>query len=88
MQFQNYFQGALHECPYEVGPVRIVNFTDTYGQHMDELDKKGQLTPADIREYALRGDFRVKLSIGTPNDPRAYDLMMVLSINFRQADTF
>jgi len=87
-KLEGYYQGAVHNCPYEIGPVRIVNYTDTFAQKMDNLDKKGQLTPADVRDYAMRGDFRLKFTLGTYKDPQAFDFMMVFSMTYRQADTF
>jgi len=88
MQWQSYMQGTLRQCPLEIGPFRIYNFTDTYNQQMDELDRKGGKLPSEFYKNIFKGEFRLRLQFSTKDDPNVLKIMLQIVHRFRQADGF
>jgi len=88
MQWKDYLQGILHDCPYENGQIRIYNYTDTYQQQLEELDRKSGKLPADFHRDVYKGEFRLKLQLNSIEDPNGIKLMIQAIVNFRQADGF
>jgi len=88
LQFEPYFQGNLHECPFEIGPIRIYNYTDTHHQEMDELDRKGVELPDGFFNFNFRGDVRLKVNLWTFDDDNVFNITLVYVVNYRKADRF
>jgi len=88
MQWEPYAQGFIRQCPYEIGPLKIYNFTDTLYQQLDKLDRKGGQLPVDFNQRIAEGQFRVRIKLNTKDDRNALDVTIAMSINFRQAEGF
>jgi len=88
LQYQNFMQRNMHECPYEIGPLKMFNFTDTYHQKMSELDRKGHELPDGFFNTNFKGDFRVKLNMRTSDDDNVFNITLVYALSYRNADRF
>jgi len=82
MQWKNYMQGTMHECPYEIGPLRIYNYTDTYHQQMDALASK-QSRKQKAQQKRFKGDIRIQIKFSTEEDPNVLDFALDATVNQR-----
>jgi len=86
--FVEHMQGIIHQCPYEIGPLRVYNFTETFMQAMDKLDKSEQNLTDVFKGIVYNADIRQKLKLRTDDDPDAYSFMNAYTMKFRRAGFF
>jgi len=84
--FGSLLQGALHDCPYEIGPIRIYNFTNPYMDEIDALDKSGKKISG--HDWFFKGDSRIMFKVRTDDDPKVLDLLLAITTSFRNAESF
>jgi len=86
---KNSFQGLIHKCPYNIGPLRLHNFTDSWAQKVAERDTMdGKKFTKEFSDLVYNGDMRIKLKLRNKADPNILDFMLALTISYRNAATF
>jgi len=79
----------VHACPYEIGPLRITNFTNQYQADAERFDKGADETiPVYFRAEVYKGDFRLKAKLRSDKDDNIFDFMLAFSLSFRNAPDF
>jgi len=82
-------QGLLKPCPYLPAHLSLNNFTNAMFIKLDKFDGEGKLKPdPGGNQWYFKGDMRITVKLRTDEDPKMLNLVLVYTLNFRNADSF